>query len=113
MYAVPASLCDAWTDATQEKRGAPWMFGATLVQLLPPSRVNCRLPSSVPAQIRFWSFGLSAIERIVQWNSARVLSVLISPPLAFCFSLSFVVRSGLITLQLEPPSVVLNSTFPP
>jgi hypothetical protein len=34
----------------------------TLVQLLPPSRVSCRLPSSVPTQITEGSSGDSAIE---------------------------------------------------
>src|SRR5213594_4400239 len=35
------------------------------------------------------------------------------PPLVTCFDLSLRVRSGLITLQCSPPSVVLNTTLPP
>ena len=89
------------------------MFGATLVHVLPPSRVICTLPSSVPAQITFASRGLSAIEMIVQWNSARVLSVEIGPPLERCFDLSLVDRSGLMVVQVSPRSFVLNSTLPP
>src|SRR5262245_47052967 len=95
-YAVPASTADAEIDEIHEKRGAPAMFGAVLVQLAPPLRVICRLPSSVPAQTTVGSRGLSAIARSVQCVSARVLSSVIAPPLGFCFALSFVVRSGLM-----------------
>src|SRR5437867_10394532 len=112
-YAVPASTADAEIDEIHEERGAPATFGATFVQCPPPSRVNCRLPSSVPAQMTFGSRGLSAIARIVQCVSARVLSGVIGPPLGFCFVLSFVVRSGLIGVQVVPRSVVLNRTLPP
>src|SRR5262245_8999509 len=100
-------------DDTQENFGAPMMFGPTFVQVLPPSRVTCTLPSSVPAQTTFASRGLSAIEMIVQWNSARVLSLEISPPLDTCFVLSLVVRSGLMIDQCSPRSAVLKSTLPP
>jgi hypothetical protein len=50
---------------------------------------------------------------IVQWNSARVLSLLIGPPLGFCFSGSLVVRSGLTIDHRSPRSDVLKSTLPP
>src|SRR5947207_12078313 len=100
-------------DENQEKRGAPAMFGATLVQCAPPSRVICRLPSSVPAQMVFESRGLSAIEMIVQWVSARVLSDVIGPPLGLCFDVSLLVRSGLIAFHVVPRSVVRNRTLPP
>src|SRR5436190_4795911 len=100
-------------DENQEKRGAPAMFGATLVQCAPASRVICRLPSSVPAQMTFGSRGLSAIEMVVQCVSARVLSELIGPPLGFCFDLSLVVKSGLIAVHVVPRSRVRNSTLPP
>src|SRR5215467_5160603 len=113
MYAVPASSRDAEIDETQANRGAPLIFPPTLVQCAPPSRVSCTLPSSVPTQMTLGSRGLSAIERIVQCVSARVLSELIGPPLGFWVSLSFVVRSGLMAVQVEPASVVLNSTLPP
>src|SRR5207249_11754540 len=104
---------EAEIDENQENRGAPAMFGATLFQCAPPSRVICRLPSSVPAQMTFASRGLSAIEMMVQWVSARVLSELIGPPLGFCLDLSFVVRSGLIAAHVVPRSRVRNSTLPP
>src|SRR5262245_557293 len=100
-------------DDTHENFGAPAMFGATLVHVLPPSRVTCTLPSSVPAQITLGSRGLSAIEMMVQWNSARVLSFETSPPLATCFDLSLVDRSGLTIDHVSPLSEVLNRTFPP
>src|SRR5262245_59900816 len=100
-------------DDTHENFGAPVMLGAAFVHVFPPSRVTWTLPSSVPAHTTEASRGLSAIEMIVQWNSARVLSVLIGPPLDFCFSGSFVERSGLIAVHVPPRSVVLNRTFPP
>ena len=61
----------------------------------------------------FGSTGDGAIEMIVQWNSAAVLSVTILPPDDCCFALSLVVRSGLITSHEWPWFVVLNSTLPP
>ncbi len=76
------------------------MFFTTFVHVLPPSRVSCTLPSSVPAQITPALTGDSAIVRMVQWNSAAVLSVAISPPDDCCLLLSFVVRSGLITCHV-------------
>src|SRR6266516_4307561 len=109
---MPASAFDAEIDDTQPKRGAPAMFGATFVQCVPPSRVICTFPSSVPAQRTLRSRGLSASARFVQWVSARVLSGLMGPPLGLCFSLSFVVRSGLITFHVVPPSAVLKTTLP-
>ena len=83
----------------QEFAGNPLMFLITFFHVLPPSRVICRLPSSVPIQITPGVMGDSAIARIVQWNSAAVLSVTISPPDDCCFDLSLVVRSGLITVH--------------
>src|SRR5262249_13520996 len=100
-------------DDTQENFGAPVMFGATFVHVLPPFCVTCTLPSSVPAQITLASRGLSAMERIVQCTLARWLSWEISPPLATCFVLSLVLRSGLMIDQCSPRSVVLKSTLPP
>src|SRR2546427_12341547 len=35
------------------------------------------------------------------------------PPLVTCLALSLRVRSGLIVTQWSPPSVLLNTTFPP
>ena len=64
------------------------MFLTTFVHDLPPSRVTCTLPSSVPTQM-------------------------IGPPDDFCLLLSFVVRSGLITSHDCPWVVDLKSTLPP
>jgi hypothetical protein len=72
------------------------MFLTTFVQVLPPSRVTWTLPSSVPTQMTSGSTVDGAIVRIVQWNSAAVLSVTIGSPEDFCLLLSFVVRSGLM-----------------
>src|SRR3954454_23993165 len=113
MYAVAALVFEAEMEETHENAGASLMFGATFFHVLPPSRVTCTLPSSVPAQMTFGSRGLSAMEMMVQWNSARVLSFEMSPPLAICFDLSLVERSGLIIVHVSPRSLVLNSTFPP
>ena len=112
-YARPGTARDAWTLPTHECDGAPSMFGATFVQVRPPSRVSWTLPSSVPTQITSGSSALSEIDRIVLWYSARVLSGVIGPPESRCFSGSSVVRSGLIMSQLSPPSRVRKRTLPP
>src|SRR5437899_4365263 len=84
------------------------MFGiflVTFVQFLPPSRVICTWPSFVPAQITPASFGDSAMAITTGAYSTPMLSP-VSPPENPCLLLSLVVRSGLITCQLLPPSVV-------
>src|SRR2546425_2658075 len=53
------------------------------------------------------------MERLVLPVGAREISYLTGPPLVTCFALSLRVRSGLIAVQLAPPSLVLNTTFPP
>ena len=60
--AVPASNAPACTQATQACGGRPLTLPITLLQLPPPSRVSCRLPSSVPTQIRPACLGDSLIE---------------------------------------------------
>ena len=60
--AVASSKRPASTVETQVPFGRPATFGATFVQVLPASRVTCRLPSSVPTQITWAFFGDSAIE---------------------------------------------------
>ena len=42
---------------------------------------------------------------MVQYVSTPVLSLVMIPPEAFCFDLSFVVKSGLILSQELPPVV--------
>ena len=90
------------------------MFAATLVQVLPPSRVTCTLPSSVPTQITSRFFGDSAIAKIVQWFSAVELSR-VSPPDSSCFCLagSLVVRSGEMRSQESPRSRERNRNCAP
>src|SRR5258707_2505840 len=85
--------------------GSPGRFLVTLVQFLPPSRVTCTSPSLVPAQINPGSFGDSVIAKTTGAYSTPMLSP-VSPPENPCLLLSLVVRSGLITCQLLPPSVV-------
>jgi hypothetical protein len=71
---VPASWGEASIRDTQELGGRPRTFFVTSVQVAPSSRVTWMLPSSVPAQITPRCTGDSAIVRIVEWNSAAVLS---------------------------------------
>ena len=80
---------------TQVAGSGPRRRSARLVQFAPSSRVSWTLPSSVPTQITpRWS-GLGAIVRIVVWFSAPVPSFVMPPDSSyFCFSGSFVVRSG-------------------
>src|SRR5450432_3299837 len=87
-------------------------LGVTLAQFLPPSEVTCTSPSSDPAQIRSFCTGDSTTEKIVSYTSTPVLSLVIGPPELACFDLSLRVRSGLMIVQLIPPSIVLNSTSP-
>src|SRR3982751_3972130 len=91
----------------------PPMFFTTLVQVFPPSRVTCTLPSSVPTQITLGSTIDGAMVRMVQWNSAAVLSVTIGSPEDFCLFLSLVVRSGLMISHDCPWLVDLKTTSPP
>jgi hypothetical protein len=102
---VPSAKRPDWTDDTQAFLGRPGTLPTTFVQVLPPSRVTCRLPSSVPTHRTSRFFGDSAIAKIVQWFSAVELSM-VSPPDSSCFCLagSFVVRSGEIRSQLSPRS---------
>ncbi len=94
--------------------GTPRMRSMTLVQVAPPSRVTCTLPSSVPTQITPRSTGLGAMVMMVVWFSAPVASR-VSPPLspARCFSGSFVVRSGEMISHVFPPSLVLCTNWLP
>src|SRR6059036_3272674 len=90
-------------DVTQAFFGRPLMLAVRFFQFLPPSRVTCTLPSSVPTQIRFGFFGDSQIEKIVVCISAEELSTVIPPDCScFCFSGSFVVRSGEMRSQVSP-----------
>src|SRR5215467_13515031 len=105
MYAVPASWRDGSMLLTVPHGGRPGMFFVTFVQFLPPSRVICTRPSFVPAQISPCSRRDSAMANTTEAYSTPMLSP-VSPPENPCLPLSFDVKSGLITCQLCPPSVV-------
>src|SRR5262249_34342991 len=92
---------------------SPKMFFTTLVHVFPPSSGPWTVATPVPTQRRLDSSGDGAIVRIVQWNSAAVLSTTIGPPDDCCLLLSFVVRSPPRTSQDWPWLADLNSTFPP
>src|SRR5579863_964409 len=104
MYAVPASYREASIFDTVPQSSIP--CGVTFDQFLPPSRVTCTSPSFVPAQITPACLGDSASAKTTSIYSTPILSP-VSPPENPCFDLSFLVRSGLITFQLLPPSVVM------
>ena len=81
------------------------MFLVTFTQLSPPSRVRCTSPSLLPTQMTPSSSGDSAMAN----NTAAYVGLVssgVSPPVFSCLDSSFVVRSGLMTCQLCPPSVV-------
>src|SRR5213595_3819312 len=104
-YAVPSLKCPASIEVTHAFFGRPLILLTTFFHVRPPSRVTWTFPSSVPAQIRFGFFGDSQIEKIVVCISAEELSTVIPPDCScFCFSGSFVVRSGEIRSQLSPRS---------
>src|SRR5947199_7535808 len=63
-------------------------------------------PSLVPAQMTPFSLGDSAIAITTHAYSTPMLSP-VRPPENCCLLLSFVVKSGLISFQLLPPSVVM------
>src|SRR5215470_5800920 len=90
---------------TVPQGGRLGIFFVTLVQFLPPSRVRCTRPSFVPAQITPDSFGDSAIDITTPAYSTPMLSP-VSPPEKPCLLLSLRVRSGLMTCQVWPASVV-------
>ncbi len=85
-----------------------------MVHVLPASRVSCKLPSSVPTQMVFAFFGDSLIEKIVVCISADELSTVTPPDCScFCFSGSFVVRSGEMRSQVSPRSLDRNKNCAP
>src|SRR5260370_896330 len=97
------------SSSTQKLR--PWV-ATTRSLFLTTRSFSCTSPSSGPDQIKSFCPGDSTTEKIVSYTSTPVLSLVIGPPEAACFDLSLRVRSGLIIVQLIPPSVVLNSTSP-
>ena len=92
--------------------GMPGRLAVTFVQFFPPSRVTCTTPSFVPAHSSPALSGDSAIANTTSPYSTPMLSG-VSPPEICCLLLSFSVRSGLITCQLLPPSVVMCTNWLP
>src|SRR5262249_6345837 len=88
------------------------IFLVSVVQVLPPSRVNCSRPSLVPAQITPASLGDSAMANTTPAYSTPMLSG-VSPPELPIRLLSLRVRSGLMICQLLPPSVVMCTNWLP
>src|SRR5437764_6460191 len=111
-YTSSGSTREGSTCETGEFAARPGTFLTTFFQSFPPSVVTCRLPSSVPAQRTPARKGDSAKLIIVVWYSAPVFSKATGPPADFCFDLSLVVKSGLMTVQDLPKSVDLKTTLP-
>src|SRR5262249_4343302 len=105
MYAVPASYREASTLLMVPHGGRFGMFFVTFVQVLPPSRVSGSRPSLVPAQISPACLGDSEIANTTPAYSTPMLSGVRPPELCWRL-LALSVRSGLISCQLWPPSVV-------
>ena len=72
----------------------------------------CNSPSIVPAQIRSFCSGDSAMANNTVTFSTKRLSIT-KPPDDCCLVLSFVDRSGEISVQLWPPLVVLCTNCEP
>src|SRR5262245_52921386 len=97
--------------------GRPGMFFPTSVHVCPPSRLTCRLPSSVPAHTTPGITGDSEIVMIVLYETTPSFleSCMRSPgtPISVTLlrSICFV-RSGLAT-HVSPRLYDLNSRLPP
>src|SRR5690348_8186232 len=105
MYARPASYRDGSTLSIVAPLGNSADVGVTSVQCAPASRVTCTLPSLDPVQMTPRATGDSAIANSVQQYSTPRLSSVRPPELCMWLE-SLVVRSGLITVHVLPPSVV-------
>src|SRR5258706_14164019 len=88
------------------------MLLVTFVHVLPPSRVSCTRPSFVPVQMSRVPIGDSASANTTPAYSTPMLAG-VSPPEIPILLLSLRVRSGLITCQLLPPSVVTCTNWLP
>src|SRR3972149_5745507 len=105
MYAVAVSKRDGSMLLPVIHAGSPGMLGVTLLQRAPASWLTCSRPSLVPAQIKPGCTRDSAIAKTTPAYSTPLLSGG-GPPEIFWRLLSFRVRSGEISRQLVPPSVV-------
>src|SRR3990172_7389323 len=90
---------------TVPKGGRLGILAVTLAQFWPPFCVTCTRPSLVPAQINPGFRRDSAIAYTTLKYSTPMLSG-VRPPEICCRLLSLSVKSGLISRQLLPPSVV-------
>src|SRR5690242_7851416 len=104
-YAVPGLKRDGSMFEILPQGGSFGMPAVTLTHVAPPSRVTCTRPSFEPAQITPVCCGDSAMANSVAPSNVMRLSV-VTPPELCWWVVSFRVRSGLITFQLAPPSVV-------
>src|SRR5580765_4273932 len=92
---VPLAKWPGSTVVTHAFLGSPFTLPTTFVHETPPFCVTCKLPSSVPAHMTLGDRGDSPIAKIVVCISALELSTVTPPDCScFCFSGSFVVRSG-------------------
>src|SRR5690348_15199705 len=97
--------------------GKPVRFLPTSVKVRPPSRLTCRLPSSVPAQTTPGMTGDSDTAMIVPYcdRPSFLESWVLSPPTPITVTLHrsiCFVRSALCTHDV-PRSYDLNSRLPP
>src|SRR5262249_11160417 len=120
----PASKCDASMREIQNGSslvsapcGRPVMFLPTSVNVSAPSRLTCRLPSSVPAHTTPGMTGDSLTAMIVLYaeRPSFLESCDLSPATPITVTLqrsTCLVRSGLATHEM-PRSYDLNSRLPP
>src|SRR5262245_34822978 len=88
------------------------------VHVLPPSLDMLTTPPSVPVYYKQCFLGDSARARIVEsatMSSLRavVVSAVFGPIVTMSLRVAFVVRSGLIAVQVSPRFVDLNTRFAP
>src|SRR5215471_13900023 len=98
-YALPASNFEGAMLHTVPHGGKFGMFFVTFVQCAPASCVTLTCPSVLPVQMTPAFIGDSAIAYNVPPSKVVRLSELMPPELPW-WDLVFVVRSGLITVQL-------------
>src|SRR3954452_14521630 len=87
--------------------GRPGRFLPTSVKVMPPSRLTCRLPSSVPAQTTPGITGDSEIEMIVLYDTTPSffeswVTVPGTPIIATVLRSTFFVRASVLATQVSP-----------
>src|SRR6185369_14618177 len=101
MYAAPNAWRDGVTLLTRPHGPTSEAGGETFSHVLPPSRVTLTVPSLAPVQMTPRSIEDSSIAIRVAGTSCDSGKM---PGGMICLLLSFVVRSGLMTLHVLPPS---------